>query len=78
MWVLQDNSSKTSHITCIEVDSIGKNLSLAPLLIILLWTFTKAWSSLDWSRSLKNPNSSAVDGSSLAWCKDVNRRDNAK
>lgn len=65
-------------MTCIDVDSIGKNLSLAPLLMILLCTFTRAWSSFDCSKSLKKPSSSSDVGSSFACCSDVSSRDSAK
>lgn len=77
MCVLVTRTSNTSDKTVMDVDNIGKNLSLAPLLIILLWTLTKACNSFDCRRSLKNPNSSSVDGSSLACCSDVSRRDKA-
>lgn len=59
------------------MESTGQNLSLAPLVMILLWALTKACSSLDCRRSLRKPSSSSVEGSSVACWSDVNSRDSA-
>jgi len=77
--VLVDNRSRTSTSMSIEFESTGKNLSSLTLLRILLWTFTRAFSSLDCSSSLRNPNSSSVQLgiSDLFSCSEFSNLDNA-
>lgn len=60
------------------MDNTGQNFSLEPFVMILLWALTNACSSLDCNRSLRKPSSSSVEGSSVACCREVNRRDSAK
>lgn len=78
--VLVDSKSRTSMSMSIEFDSTGKNLSSLTLLRILLWTFTRAFSSLDCSSSLRNPNSSSVQLgiSDLFSCSEFSNLDNAE
>jgi len=77
--VLVDNRSRTSTSMSIEFESTGKNLSSLTLLRILLWTCTRAFSSLDCSSSLRNPNSSSVQLgiSDLFSCSEFSNLDNA-
>lgn len=58
-------TSRTSIMTCIDVESNGKNFLLVVEPLILLWALTRACNSLDFSNSLKNTNSSSDDGSSF-------------
>lgn len=79
MCVLVDSRSRTSMSMSIEFDSTGQNLSSLTLLRILLWTFTRAFSSFDCSSSLRNPNSSSVQlgMSDLLSCSEFSNLDSA-
>lgn len=71
--ILGKMTSNTSKAICMELESMGWNLSSFPLSMILLWTLTRACSSLDCSNPLRNPNSSSELGKS---CLDSSRAPN--
>ena len=73
-WVRGANRSRTSRAICMLFDSTGWKRSSLPLLIILLWTLTRAFNSLDFNNSLRKPSSSSELGSSCRHSSSEDKR----